>query len=1052
MAKLPQGLYELLSTAALNQELASLAAQTNIEPLSLESSSRHFAQKITEQISEIFANMPHSGNSPQERLQSQVELLNQLLIHARQLAQMESNADPITSPPQVLRSISPTNHQLELPAIGLAQPWLFTSGKDSPALLHELQSELSSCDQVDILVSFITVSGVRKIIDTLKRITALDATGQSQTRLRIITTTYIGATDQKALDQLAALPNTVVKVSLDGRRTRLHAKAWIFERQTGFGSAYVGSANLSGAALMGGLEWTVKFTQKGQIALFNRAKAHFETLWQDEEFQTYDPNNNAHHQALHDALVREKGGSYDVPQSIITFFDIQPKPFQRILLNQLQTERDHHRFKNLLVAATGTGKTVMAAFDYQNLCQQEGGQPRLLFVAHRTEILQQALQTYRHVLRDGNFGQLLSGQHQPQHYSHLFTTIQSALNHKLISQFGADYWRVVVIDECHHIAANSFTKLVEAIQPRYLLGLTATPERSDDRSIFNHFDMRPDGSPSAQLRLWHALDQQLLAPFEYYACDDGTDYRDIPWRQANEISALDKVLTGNKLRAKAVIHAWQGLVSNTKDCRALAFCVTVAHAQFMTLMFNQAGIKAACITGTASSKEREELPRQLERGEINILVTVDLYNEGIDLPFIDTLLLLRPTQSATLFQQQIGRGLRLHPNKESCLVLDFVGNSQGSFRFDILYSAITGLSRKEIIDGVEHGFGRLPMGCHIQLQNQAREHILASIREAIHFSWNRLAQELSHHQARAATQGLTLSQFLSDQQLELSDVYRRATGGGKTGWTPLKRAAGLKMHAVTTAQQKEEEYFSRRFAALLHIEDVEQLRLMKAIGETGGHILISKQNSKRLLMFCYQLTGGKGTVAIANVLSRLTELPDLCTELIELSDYLDTNCSKALSPIPEFDQAPLKLHAAYQIREILAAVGYYSESQAPPFQAGVLRLAEQKIELLFVTLDKSEALHEGVAYNDYAISRSLFHWQSQSSTRADTASGKRYIEQNQNGWQFQLFVRLNKQSPYRACGPLDFVSSHGDNPMNITWQLHAPLSDELFQAFSVIRG
>lgn len=1050
MSDLPQGLYELLRTAELDEALAQFGDRAELESLNLETGARHLAHAITEQISDILAQVAEACGNGQERLQRQVELLNALLVQARQLAQIERDANPITNPPQVLRSISPPNQSLELPAIGLAQPWLFTSGKDSPALLHELQSELNSCDSVDILVSFITVSGVRKIIDTLKRVTALNAAGQSQTQLRIITTTYIGATDQKALDQLAALPNTQVKVSLDGRRTRLHAKAWIFERETGFGSAYVGSANLSGAALMGGLEWTVKFTEKGQKALFSRAKAHFETLWQDEEFQAYDPNNTEHQRALKDALIREKGGQYEVVQGITTFFDIQPKPFQRILLDQLENEREHGRFKNLLVAATGTGKTVMAAFDYKRLCEREGGQPRLLFVAHRKEILQQALNTYRHVLRDGNFGELLSGQHQPSQYTHVFTTIQSALSQKLIEQYGADYWRVVVIDECHHIAANSFTQFAQAIQPRYLLGLTATPERSDDRSIFTHFDMRPDGSPAAQLRLWHALDQQLLAPFEYYACADNTDYRDVPWRQAGEISALDAVLTGNHVRAQAIVNAWQGLVSNIAECRALAFCVTIAHAKFMTEMFNKAGIKAACITGEASASEREELPRMLERRDINVLVTVDLYNEGVDLPFVDTLLLLRPTQSATLFQQQIGRGLRLHEGKESCLVIDFVGNSAGNFRFDVLYSAITGLSRKGIMEGVEKGFGKLPMGCHIQLQSQAREQILASLREAVNFSWNRLAQELAHYRARGGVD--SLSQFLSEQQLELEDIYRRATGAGNTGWTPLMRAANIFTEQVTAHQLKEERYFSRRFAALLHVDDVEQLKVLRAAGASLGELEVAVENKTRLLMFCYQVAGGSGALTIASVMERLAALPEVCHELIELADYLDARTNKVYAPLPGLSKTPLKLHSAYNIREILAAIGYYTEATAPPFQAGVLRLNEQKTELLFVTLDKSDALHEGVAYDDYAISRSLFHWQSQSSTRPNTPAGRRYIEQAQNGWQFQLFVRLNKQSPYRACGPVDFVSYHGSQPMNITWQLREPLTDELFQAFSVIRG
>jgi hypothetical protein len=272
-----------------------------------------------------------------------------------------------------------------------------------------------------------------------------------------------------------------------------------------------------------------------------------------------------------------------------------------------------------------------------------------------------------------------------------------------------------------------------------------------------------------------------------------------------------------------------------------------------------------------------------------------------------------------------------------------------------------------------------------------------------------------------------------------------------TGWTPLKRSSHSDTEEVTAHQLNEEKYFSRRFAALLHIDDSEHLALLRMVGERIGKLTITPQNFPRLLMLCYQLVGGRGAVTIESVLQRLQQVPAICAELVELADYLDAKTNRVFQPLPGFSDTPLKLHSAYHIREILAAVGYYTETSAPPFQAGVLRLEQRKTELLFVTLDKSEALHEGVAYDDYAISRGLFHWQSQNTAGPNTPTGRRYLEQQTNGWQFQLFVRENKTSPYRACGPVDFVSYHGERPMNITWKLQAPLTDELFQAFSVIR-
>lgn len=247
----------------------------------------------------------------------------------------------------------------------------------------------------------------------------------------------------------------------------------------------------------------------------------------------------------------------------------------------------------------------------------------------------------------------------------------------------------------------------------------------------------------------------------------------------------------------------------------------------MTAQFSQAGIPAMLVTGETDATTRQNARHQLETRQINIIVTVDLYNEGVDLPFVDTLLLLRPTQSPTVFQQQIGRGLRLFEGKENCLILDFVGQFQQGFRFDVLYRSITGLSRRDILEGVEKGFGKLPSGCHIQLQKQAREQVLRSLKEAVHQNWRRLKTELRAYATFEGTASLTLGGFLHDQQLELEDIYTLGSGGNR-GWVNLQRAAGLLEHEPPA---EEESYFSRRFSALLHVDDAEQLQLIEQVAE-----------------------------------------------------------------------------------------------------------------------------------------------------------------------------------------------------------------------------
>lgn len=1044
------GLYDLLITERVARRLDEATADVR-DPAA--ESAEMLADLVARQLGAILEDM--TGEQA-DRAHRQLELVNALLLALRHrltgdddTGQSAEIVDLVASPLRALRAVT-WNRQFPVsPEIGLAAPWLFTAGKGSPSLLQEIRRELASADQVDVLVSFITVSGVRKLQDVLQHITAVGADGQPAVRLRVLTTTYTGATEARALDELARLPGCEVRVSLDGRRTRLHAKAWLFQRRTGFGSAYVGSANLSGAALTGGLEWTVKLSQRSQEALFTRAVAHFETLWADSEFERYDPNNSDHRQALETALGRESSRGDAFPP--ISFFDLQPKTYQQDMLEQLATERAHGRARNLLVAATGTGKTVVAAFDYRNTCHTLGGRPRLLFVAHREEILRQALRAYREVLRDPEFGELLAGGLEPQRWDHLFATIDSVTSRDLVATVGVDYWHTVVVDECHRLAAERFDSFVSAVRPTLLLGLTATPERSDGQPISHYFDSRPDGSPAIELRLWHALDLQLLAPFEYFGCDDNTDFSAVPWDRPGEREAVDNLVTGNDVRARLVVGEWRRLAADARRSRALVFCVSVAHAEFMTRALNREGLPAACVVGTTPAEERRRAPQRLASGELCALVTVDLYNEGIDLPAVDTLLLLRPTQSPVLFQQQIGRGLRLAPGKESCLVLDFVGQHRADFRFDRLFSSLTGLSRRELTDSVENAFGSLPPGCHIHLQRKTREQVLRGLRTLTSNNWRRLRVELQAYAALRGRVGVRLSDFLRDQALDLDDVYRSGTGQARSGWTALKRDAGL----LVSEAGAEEAYFSRRFADLLHFDDPVRLDVMAEVGaaSSGQYAVDSRIDPVVTQMLAYQIDGRHEQAAGPEAfMYRLAQHPAIGEELHELADLLQARSTLGVERLPGMEDVPLCLHAAYGVREILTAVGWLTATRRAPFQAGVLPLTSRKTELLFVTLDKSEGYHERIAYRDYAISAERFHWQTQNSAGPDTPAGKRYLEHAGGGWQFQLFVRPRKGDAYRACGPVTLESAEGDRPMTIVWRLIRPLPARFFSEFSVLRG
>jgi superfamily II DNA or RNA helicase len=474
---------------------------------------------------------------------------------------------------------------------------------------------------------------------------------QPRRSLRVLTTIYLGATNRRALDWLVA-HGAEVRVSYDTRRTRLHAKAWLFHRPGLSGSppastAYIGSSNLSTAALHDGLEWNVRLSAHDNGGILAKFQAAIESYWEEGEFEPYRASELE--QRRFDRAVREESaGDSAADATPLSFFDIRPYAYQQEILEKLAAERSlHGRWRNLVVAATGTGKTVIAALDYAR--QAGPGHPSLLFVAHRREILQQSLATFRQVLRDGAFGELLVDGQRPNQWRHVFASVQSLAGLDP-ADLAPDSFDVVIVDEFHHAAAASYERWLRHLAPDLLLGLTATPERTGGEDILHWFD----GRIAAELRLWSALEQGLLCPFHYFGLHDGTDLSRIEWRRNGYATeALANLYTADDARLRLILRELTDKVTNLAEMRALGFCVSVEHAHWMARKFVATGLRAAALDASSPRDERAEQIRSLRTGELQILFAVDLFNEGLDIPEIDTVLFLRPTESAIVFLQQL---------------------------------------------------------------------------------------------------------------------------------------------------------------------------------------------------------------------------------------------------------------------------------------------------------------------------------------------------------------------------------------------------------------
>ena len=1035
--RLADGLYEEVVTGGLARALELVAHERHIDTLEIGDDAHVIlARLLRGQIERAFADVGGTGD---DRLERQVQLAEKLLdvLEAHALIDREQR---VARPARELRGVFPDPAvRPRRPETPLATTTLLTLGHGEPRIGHELACEIDSADRVDALVSFVTKGGVRVLRDAIDRLVLRHPRGGPPV-FRLITTTYTGATEAAAIEELARLPGVEIRISHDGRRTRLHAKAWLFHRESGLKTAYVGSANLSSPALTSGLEWMVKLTSSDLPHVIAKFSGAFETLWADREFQRFDPESPEDRERLRGALGAARGGD---EAAQLTFFTIRPYEFQEEILDRLRAEREiHGRHRNLVVAATGTGKTVIAAFDYVRRADASGLRPRLLFLAHRRELLVQARDTFRHVLRDASFGALLTGDDEPGQLDHLFATIASLRSRGLIDRFGSGHWDHVVVDECHHLPAASYRDVVPRLTPQVLVGLTATPERSDGVSLLGDFE----GHVAAEVRLWHALERQLLVPFEYYGIHDGIDEHRMAalrWTRGKgyDEAALDGLYTGDDARADLVLAQLRRRVSALRDVRALGFCVGIGHAEFMAAHFTRHGVPAIALHGQSAPELRDRGRRMLERGEIQVIFTCDLYNEGVDLPFVDTLLLLRPTQSATLFLQQLGRGLRLHTGKACCLVLDFIGQHRQEFRFDAMLGALTGLPRGRLVEAVEHGFPFLPSGCSMALDQVAQATVLRSLRTAVEARWAVLVAEAQAVARAAEGAPVSLAAFLQDSGRELDDIYRHGS------WTRLVNDARL--HDVAVSDEILET--CRRLRHLRHIDDPGRLRRIRSL--LDGRDPLSVTERREALMLGYQIEHESSRLMAAEAVGGwLRDRPAARDELRELIGVLGEQVSAPASIVPVADW-PLVLHRHYMRREILTACGYWTEARKTPHQQGILPLRDQRRELLFVTLDKSgRGFSPTTRYRDFAISREEFHWETQNSVSAESDTARRYADHAARGWSIQLFVQSAKGEPFAYLGPIHHARSEGSRPVAIVWRLEHPLPAGLFQQYATLAG
>lgn len=979
---------------------------------------------------------------------------------------------------------------------------------DGRYMHHELDECLRSgdFDRVDLLVSFIMKSGLNLIHDRLDEALSRGA------HARVLTTDYLHVTDADALARLldlneahqGSVGDLQIRVFSDPL-TSFHPKAYLFHHSTGTEAAgFVGSNNLSHSGIAGGVEWAIGVDEVGPLV------DAFDQLWCDSRSRDLDHDFLRHYRNQWKTEVHADRSSVEIDIAVEPPLDpVEPRPIQIEALAALESTRQDGHAAGLVVMATGLGKTWLAAFDSTRMVMPESSAAglssdtakslssdpsrtgRILFVAHREEILRQSRDVFRQVAPSVELG-LYTGTEKRSDADVVFASIQTISRH--LDEFTPDEFDYLMIDEFHHAAAPSYRRVVDHFTPRFLLGLTATPERMDGADLL----ALCGDNLVFEAGLVEGIDRSELVPFHYWGISDVVDYEPIPWRSGRFDPQVLTDAVETQARAQHTLEQWQ---EHCRD-RTLAFCVSITHADFMADYFNDAGVKSVAVHSGPDSYSRTDAVEQLRNGDIQIVFTVDVFNEGVDIPEIDSVMMLRPTGSPIVFLQQLGRGLRTSDGKEHLDVVDFVGN-HASFltapRVLANLMSTSTMSQSQAVRAVARDELVLPAGCSVNFDLELIdlfEHLLTTRRTSRLDSLSEYCLDVFEEAGRHPTA----------VQVHAAGFDPRDARRAHDGWFPMLKSLGVlsddhrevtdSYSAVLRAIEMEPITKSYKLVTLRALLAEDALRTgttIDALSERSRRLILAdprllldtqsssmpdvatatptkwrsfwrsnpldhlaKSKGEESALF---LIDGDRLLPNFQIDERLGETFDaMVGEIVDwrLADYLiddgedgaqdgviETDPAKRLDREPDDVNAHL-IGERFKRDQVPAMFGL--QYNPGNWQSGHVSIGNDAV--LFVTLQKTSAMQFGSDYVDHFESRDEFVWASQNSVGPESKKGREILESPDNGVRLHLFARSKKGDvAFEYCGLVEPISHHGAKPMSITFRLLSPLSEDAERRF-----
>ena len=954
-----------------------------------------------------------------------------------------------------------------------------------------LKQELLNCKKFYFIVSFIRYSGIQLLISTLDELEKQGIQGE------IITSVYLNITDSKALQKLLSYKNIKVKIYNNSSES-FHTKAYLFEKEK-YHSVVIGSSNISQSALYSAEEWNVKLTDSSFFNIYGKSLNQFEKLWhsneaieltQDfiDEYEKYKKSVNVQNTFDYRKTKIEQENEF-VPNSM-----------QKRVLQKLKETRINGNKKGLVISATGTGKTYLAAMDIKQFFEinsntenklfkindkkSKTSNIKFLFIAHREELLENAINVFSKILKiDKNeFGRIYGGLKEIDK-SIIFASIQSLRN--CYNEFKPNFFDYIIVDEFHHSMSDSYLKTLSYFNPKFLLGLTATPKRMDGKDILSLCDY----NVVDEIGIKEALEEDLIVPFHYFGVNDYTiNYDNIPYKNGkyNEKILLENLLLNT--RTDYIVEKINKFGFDGDELSAVAFCQNIEHAFFMKEEFSKKGYKSAVITANTSSNERSEILEKFKNKKIEILCVVDILNEGIDIPTINLLLFLRPTMSSTIFIQQIGRGLRKAKNKDFVTIIDFIGNHKKDYLLINYFSSEvdnkdTLFTKKEkIINEIKNQFSNIPKSCYVELDRICQNRIIEKI-EKINFSSKNILKEM--YLDYKAEIGKSEDEFLQiadfDTNIELfqelclkmhsfynaqlqfedSKIFKNENEKNPLNTTEIEfleylekkitlvepftfliidyLATGKEYINNSDLLNKYKVFFDikRNFEKHYLLNRIfEELMEDEILEKTLYGYRFSKKYEK---LFSNGKLNEKSTIKSnkkvnkSNFINRLKQLI-----------YLGLNEFKR-NDLDEFNENILISYKEYKRVELQILL----DSKVPKgsWRAGYANT--DKDICLFATIDKTHIFQENLKYDNSLFADDIIQWISQPKTSHNSSVGQMFIHHKEKGFKVHIFIRKyafmngNKTNPFIYLGNAQYYSSQGDKPMKILWKLDKKIPQKL---------